>query len=65
MARRNGNAAMAILLAIGLLGVFGFVEGPRAANYRAVDIMQLIGYGMCIGVGLVGLFAIFRRNPAA
>ena len=65
MARRNGNAAMAILLALGLVGLFSFVEGPRAAGYRAVDITQLVGYGMCMGVGIVGLFAIFRRKPAA
>jgi hypothetical protein len=65
MARRSGNAALAILLALGLLGLFSFVEGPRAAGYRAVDITQLVGYGMCIGVGLVGLFAIFRRKPVA
>jgi hypothetical protein len=65
MARRNVNGALAILLVIGLLGLFSFVESPRAANYRAVDITRLIGYGMCIGVGLVGLFAMFRRKPPA
>jgi hypothetical protein len=63
MARRNGNAALAILLVLGLLGLFSFVEGPRAAGYRAVDITRLVGYGMCIGVGLVGLLAMFRRKP--
>jgi hypothetical protein len=65
MARRNRNAALAILLVLGLLGLFSFVEGPRAAGYRAVDITRLVGYGMCIGVGLVGLFAMFRRKPEA
>jgi hypothetical protein len=34
---------------IGLVGFFRVIQSPSFATYRAVDIVQLLGSGVCFG----------------
>ncbi|MGH9744240.1 MAG: hypothetical protein ACRD51_18010 [Candidatus Acidiferrum sp.] len=45
---------------IGLIGLFSLMERPRFAAYHNVDVLQLLGSGMCFGVALVGVIATIR-----
>lgn len=48
------------LLAMG--GLFDLRQRPAFANFRSVDIFQLIVCGMCLGIALTGLIE-FLRGP--
>jgi len=50
-----------ILLVFGLLGFLRMLGRPSLANVRAVDIVQLIGTGMCLGGAIVSLVFGLRR----
>jgi hypothetical protein len=49
---------------IGGIGFFNLTRNPRFQAIHTVDVVQLLGSGMCFGVALVGLFAIFRRSSS-
>jgi len=53
------------VLLIGLIVVYHVTQLPQFSAYRAVDVLQLIGAGMCIGVALPPLIAHLRVKPAA
>ena len=47
-------------LLFGLMGVARIFGNPRLAAIRAVDLFQLIGTGMCLGVALITLVTFLR-----
>jgi hypothetical protein len=49
-----------VLIAFGLISLLGMVGRPTMANIRAVDIVHLIGTGMCFGGAIVALVARLR-----
>lgn len=49
-----------VLIAFGLISLLGMVVRPTMANIRAVDIVHLIGTGMCFGGAIVALVARLR-----
>ena len=51
-------------LLFGLLSLFKMVGKPSFAAIRGVDVVQLIGTGMCFGVALATL-VVFVRRPRA
>jgi hypothetical protein len=51
-------------LLIGSIGFFNLTRNPRFQAIHTVDVVQLLGTGMCFGVALVALFAIFRRSSS-
>jgi len=62
---RGGRAAFpAILVIVGITGIFELMERPRFQAYHAVDVIQLIASGMCFGVALMWLAARLRDKPA-
>ena len=49
-----------IPLLIGLAGFYRVTQSPNFALYRAVDIVQLTGSGVCFGVTMVGVIFMLR-----
>jgi hypothetical protein len=48
---------------IGLVGFFRVIQSPSFATYRAVDIVQLLGSGVCFGAAMVGIIFRLRTRP--
>jgi hypothetical protein len=57
---RKSLTSVAIPLIGGSLGLMHQMQQPRFATFRNVDVVQLLGSGMCFGVALVALFALLR-----
>jgi len=64
MARRGGPVFPAGLVLAGILGIVELIERPRFQSYHAVDVVQLVASGMCLGAALV-LIAVWSRNKSA
>jgi len=45
---------------VGLVGLYTASHRPEFQAMRSVDIVQLLGSGMCFGVGLVLLMFTFK-----
>lgn len=60
--RRELVRIFVILAVFGLVSLFNMLNKPSFAIMRAVDIVQLIGTGMCFGAAIVAL-VLFLRNP--
>lgn len=61
---RKRKALFSAILAplfIGLIGLMHLMEQPRFQSFHNVDVLQLLGSGMCFGVALVALIALFRK----
>ena len=52
--------ALAILIALAIIGFTSVTHSPRFAMIRTVDVLQLIGYGFAFGVAF-GFVLLFRR----
>ncbi len=66
MARRKRTLWVSILVLI-VIGSVGFVNMSQHARFQAfhtVDVLQLLGTGMCYGVALAGIIALLR-GPSA
>jgi hypothetical protein len=44
-----------ILLMTAFTGVYQVTQRPSFATYRTVDVVQLLGCGVCFGAAMVGL----------
>ena len=53
--RRESLRVAFVLAAFGLLSLFSMLSRPTIATIRAVDIVHLVGTGMCLGGALVAL----------
>lgn len=53
--RRESLRVAFVLAAFGLLSLCSMLARPTIATIRAVDIVHLIGTGMCFGAAIVGL----------
>lgn len=59
--RRKGMiVAWVVPLIIGLVGLDRVLHSPSYELYRAVDVVQLLGSGICFGATLVGVIFMFR-----
>lgn len=61
---RNGWVSIAELIVIGSIGFINLAQRLRFANFQAVDVLQLLGTGMCYGVALAGIFSLPRAKAA-
>ena len=61
---KSKQLTMAFLIPslVGLTSFIHMMSKPGFANIRSVDVVQLTGSGMCIGVALTALFAILRSK---
>ena len=58
--RRSLASAVLVPLMAGLAGLFHLMNQPRFGAIRTVDVVQLMGSGMCFGVALSALIALIR-----
>jgi hypothetical protein len=53
--KRSPIVVWMIPLLIGLAGLYRVMSSPRFEQYRAVDVVQLLGSGVCFGATMVGV----------
>ena len=53
-----------IPLLIGLAGWYRVTQSPMFQSYRAVDIVQLLASGACVGATVVGVIYMLRESRA-
>jgi hypothetical protein len=51
--RRDSYRVAFVLTAFGLLSLCSMLARPTLASIRAVDIVHLVGTGMCLGAALI------------
>jgi hypothetical protein len=51
-----------VLCAFGVVSLLSMLSRSSLANIRAVDVVHLIGTGMCIGGAIVALVIYLRSN---
>ena len=56
------TSMVVLLIVIGSTGLLNLSGKDRFKAYRTVDIVQLLGTGMCYGVALAGIFGLIRRS---
>ena len=63
MGDRSRLVRMSVILAVfGLGSLTSMLGKPSFATIRPVDVVQLIGTGMCLGGAIVAL-VLFLRSP--
>jgi hypothetical protein len=50
-----------LLTFFGVMNLLAMISSPAWANIRGVDIVRLIGTGMCFGAAIVS-FAVYYRD---
>ena len=55
--RRTFGRILFVLGAFGLVSLLAMLSRPSLANIRAVDVVHLVGTGMCFGGAIVALVA--------
>src|SRR5437016_4949720 len=60
--RRSSLRVFFVLCAFGVLSLLSMLSRPSLANIRAVDVVHLIGTGMCFGAGIVALVGYFHSK---
>jgi hypothetical protein len=58
-------SAVFMPIIIGSAGLVNLMHQPRFEAYRTVDVVQLLGSGLCFGVALVALIALLRGPRAS
>jgi hypothetical protein len=58
--RKPLGSGIFVLILIGSIGLMNLMHQPRFETYRTVDVVQLLGSGMCYGVALVALLMLIR-----
>ena len=59
--RRRFPRIFFLLTLFGVMNLLTMLSSPAWANIRVVDIVRLIGTGMCFGAALVSLVLYFRE----
>ena len=62
--KRTSLVLLIVPLLIGLAGLFRVAQTPQFALYRTVDVVQLLGSGVCFGVTMAGFFMLLRRTKS-
>ena len=62
--RRRFPRISFLLTFFGVMNLLAMISSPTWANIRAVDVVRLIGTGMCFGAAIVSFVAYFgdRRS---
>ena len=51
-----------VLIVFGVMSLFSMLSRPSLATIRAVDVVHLIGTGMCFGAAIVALGVHLRSR---
>jgi len=60
--RRDNFRIFFVLTFFGVMSLLAMLTGPASANIRGVDVVRLIGIGMCFGGAIVSFVTYFRRR---
>ncbi len=60
--KRPPLAVWIVPLMFSLAGFYRVTQSPSFEVYRAVDIVQLLGSGVCFGVAMVGVILLLRGS---
>jgi hypothetical protein len=58
--RRPRIVVWILPLLIGVAGFYRVTQSPSFEMYRTVDIVQLLGSGVCFGAAMVGIIFMLR-----
>lgn len=58
--RRRFTRIFFLLTFFGVMNLLAMLSSPAWANIRVVDIVRLIGTGMCFGGAIVSLVVYYR-----
>ena len=58
--RRRFLRIFFILIIFGVMSLLGVLNRPALANIRGVDVVHLIGTGMCFGAAIMAFGVYFR-----
>ena len=58
--RRRFPRIFFVLILFGIMNFLAMLNNPSWANIRGVDIVRLIGTGMCFGAAIVSLAVYYR-----
>ena len=59
--RRRFLRIFFVLTFFGVMNLLAMLSNPALANIRGVDVVRLIGTGMCFGAAIVS-FAVYYRD---
>ena len=59
--KRPGTGALIAVL-FGAVSLMNMVLNGRLQALRAVDVVQLMGTGMCFGAAVVGIVTVLRKR---
>ena len=54
-----------VLTFFGVMSLLAMLSSPAWANIRGVDVVRLIGIGMCFGGAIVSFVAYFRGRRSS
>lgn len=54
-----------VLIIFGIMNFLAMLSSPTWANIRGVDVVRLIGTGMCFGVAIVSFMEYFREGRSS
>jgi hypothetical protein len=60
--RRTYARIFFVLCAFGVMSLLGMLGRPTLASIRAVDMVHLIGTGMCFGGAIIALVTYLRSS---
>ncbi len=60
--RRQTTAAILVPVLAGSVGLIHLMSQPRFEAIRTVDVLQLIGSGMCFGIALSAVIVLLRSK---
>jgi hypothetical protein len=63
--RRRIPRIFIVLTFFGVMNLLAMVSSSAWANIRGVDVVRLIGTGMCFGGALVSFVAYFRDHRSS
>lgn len=58
--QRTLASAVLVPVLMGSIGLIRLTEQARFETYRTVDVLQLLGSGMCFGIALSAVVALLR-----
>ena len=62
--KRSPIVVWIVPVLVGLAGFYRVMQSPTFAAYRAVDVVQLLGSGVCFGAAMVGIIFRLRGSPS-
>ncbi len=60
--RRRVPRIFFVLTFFGVMNLLAMLSNPAVANIRVVDVVRLIGTGMCFGAAIISFVAYFRDS---